>query len=299
MAASVPFPESGGGVPARAPRPGTALSSSAQAVLAALLEARTGQHIASHRSTRVDTVLLPLMRERRFDTMDQLIHAILNGRDPQLAGRVIDALVNGESSFFRDAAVFDHIADRIAEVERSGRRARIWSAGCSTGQEPLSIAMAFAERQEQSGALMPEIIATDVSETAIARAKTGCYTQFEVQRGLPIRHLIRWFEGRPGSEWAARPDLLRHIQFRQHNLVADPAPRGVFDLILCRNVMLYLAPEPKMRAFRTIADALRPSGGLILGAGETVLGQTDLFQLAATGRGVYEKAVPGDPVRHA
>ncbi len=275
--------------------PGGVVTAQALTVLAALLEARTGQQIASHRSTRVDTVLLPLMRERRFDTLDQLVNAVLDGRDPHLAGRVIDALVNGESSFFRDPHVFDHIVDRVAEVERSGRRARIWSAGCSTGQEPLSLAIVFAERQQQTGVPIPEIVATDVSETAIARARTGSYTQFEVQRGMPIRRLVRWFEGRSGDEWTAKPELIRHIQYRQLNLIADPAPSGLFDLVLCRNVMLYLAPEPKKRAFQVIAEALRPSGGLILGAGETVIGQTDLFQIAATGRAVYEKCATDGP----
>ena len=105
------------------------MSGQSLAVLSALLEARTGQQIASHRSTRVDTVLLPLMRERRMETLDQLVCAVLDGRDPQLAGRVIDALVNGETSFFRDPHVFEHILETVAEVERDGRRARIWSAG--------------------------------------------------------------------------------------------------------------------------------------------------------------------------
>ncbi len=282
-----------------AARPGGVVTAQALTVLAALLEARTGQQIASHRSTRVDTVLLPLMRERRFDTLDQLVNAVLDGRDPHLASRVIDALVNGESSFFRDPHVFDHIVERVAEVERSGRRARIWSAGCSTGQEPLSLAIVFAERQQQIGTPIPEIVATDVSETAIARARTGCYTQFEVQRGMPIRRLVRWFEGRSGDEWTAKPELIRHIQYRQLNLIADPAPSGLFDLVLCRNVMLYLAPEPKKRAFHAIAEALRPSGGLILGAGETVIDQTDLFQLVATGRAVYEKCATDGPFRYA
>ncbi|WP_267433999.1 protein-glutamate O-methyltransferase CheR [Sphingomonas sp. GM_Shp_1] len=287
--------------PALAERSAThpAASGQALAVLAALLEARTGQQIVSHRSTRVDTVLLPLMRERHFDTLDQLVSAVLDGRDPSLAGRVVDALVNGETSFFRDPQVFDHVLAIVAEVERTGRRPRIWSAGCSSGQEPLSIAMLFAERHQASGMAVPEIVATDVSEAALARARSGCFTQFEVQRGLPIRQMVHWFEGRPGNEWVVRPELLRHISFRQMNLASDPAPGGPFDLVLCRNVMLYLAPEPKRRAFQTIADAMRPSAGLILGAGETVIGQTDLFQLAPVGRGVYEKCVADDPLRRA
>lgn len=284
-------------VPPKAIAPPAPPMASIQAlnVLAALLEARTGQQIVRHRSTRVDTVLLPLMRERRLDTLDQLVIAILDGSDPSLAGRVVDALVNCETSFFRDPHVFDTIIETIATVEKTGRRARIWSVGCSTGQEPLSIAMAFAERHERIGTPIPEIVATDVSEAALARARAGSYTQFEVQRGLPIRHLVRWFEGRADNEWIVRPELLRHIAFRQMNLVSDPPPGGGFDLVLCRNVMLYFAAEPKQRAFQTLAAAMRPTGGLILGAGETVIGQTDLFRLNPGGRGLYEK-IDGDTV---
>ncbi|MGE7207253.1 CheR family methyltransferase [Sphingomonas sp. NPDC019816] len=283
MRSAPPFPQPGH------PAPSPKASAQALNVLAALLEARTGQQIVRHRSTRVDTVLLPLMRERRLETLDQLVLAILDGSDPSLAGRVVDALVNCETSFFRDPQVFDLIAETVATIERTGRRARIWSVGCSTGQEPLSIAMALAERNDALGTAMPDIVATDVSEAALAKARAGSFTQFEVQRGLPIRHLVRWFEGRADNEWVVRPELLRHIAFRHMNLVSDPPPPGGFDLILCRNVMLYFAPEAKRRVFDILASAMRPGAGLILGAGETVIGQTALFRLSPGGRGLYEK----------
>ena len=264
------------------------ISSNAAAVLGALLEARTGQQLASYRSWRLDTALIPLLRERGLDTLDQLVALLLSGRDPAIGDRIVDALVNGESSFFRDSAVFDQLVEVVAEHEAAGHRVRLWSAGCATGQEPLSLAMLFAERQGEQGGAMPEIVATDVSEQALVRARAARFTQFEIQRGLPIRRMMRWFEGE-GGDWHARPELVRMIQFRRQNLVADRAPPGRFDLILCRNVLIYLSPPTKARVFETLAQALRPGGTLVLGAGETVIGHSDAFEPCRRFRGFYRR----------
>lgn len=275
----------------RPPAAGSTVSPATLQMFSALLEARTGQRIASYRSWRIDTALKSLMRDRGLGTLDQLVALLREGRDRPLADEVVDALLNQETSFFRDAPIFDLVVEAVAAAERRGHRARIWCAGCATGQEPQSLAMLFAERAE-AGAPMPEILATDVSDLALARARAGRYTQFEIQRGLPIRQLMRWFDGE-GGEWTIKPDLARRVMFRQHNLVADRPPAGAFDVILCRNVLLYLSPETKQAVFRTFADALRPDGLLVLGAGETVIGQTQLFQPSRTLRGFYERsAVP-------
>lgn len=275
----------------RPPAAGSTVSPATLQMFSALLEARTGQRIASYRSWRIDTALKSLMRDRGLGTLDQLVALLRDGRDRPLADGVVDALLNQETSFFRDAPIFDLVVEAVAAAERRGHRARIWCAGCATGQEPQSLAMLFAERAE-AGAPMPEILATDVSDLALARARAGRYTQFEIQRGLPIRQLMRWFDGE-GGEWTIKPDLARRVMFRQHNLVADRPPAGAFDVILCRNVLLYLSPETKQAVFRTFADALRPDGLLVLGAGETVIGQTQLFQPSRTLRGFYERsAVP-------
>ena len=263
--------------------PANALSPAAVRVLTALLEARTGQQLSSYRSWRLDTALKPLLKQRSLRSLDELVGQLLHGEHPGVADQIVDALVNSETSFFRDAAVFDQIAEVVAAVEARGRRPRIWCAGCSTGQEPLSLAMLFAEREKT----MPDIVATDVSETAIARARSGRYTQFEMQRGLPIRRLLRWFDGDGGPDWTIKPELTRHVQFRRANLVVEPAPPGRFDLVLCRNVLLYLSPQAKQPVFDRFAGALRPDGLLVLGAGETVIGQTRLFEPSRTVRGLY------------
>ena len=264
----------------------TAASPQAVRVLTALLEARTGQELASYRSWRLDTALKPLLKARNLRSLDELVPLILDGSDLSVADQVVDALVNGETSFFRDATIFDLLVEAVAAIEAQGRRARIWCAGCATGQEPLSLAMMFAERGDR----IPEIVATDVSDAALTRARAGRFTQFEVQRGLPIRRLMRWFDGDGSGEWVAKPDLTRLVRFRRANLVADPAPPGRFDLVLCRNVLLYLSPTAKPGVFDRFAGALRPDGLFVMGAGETVIGQTRLFEPSRTFRGLYEKA---------
>jgi chemotaxis protein methyltransferase CheR len=260
------------------------------AVLTQLLEARTGQQIAAYRSWRIDTALKPLMRARGYQTLDRLVTALLDGEDLHLADNIVDALVNNETSFFREAPVFDAVVEAVAAAEANGLRPRIWCAGCSTGQEPLSLAMLFAERREAGGGAMPDIVATDVSEAVLARAKSGRYSQFEIQRGLPIRRAMRWFEATPTGDWVASPELVRSISYRTLNLVSEQWPLGRFDVVLCRNVLLYLSGERKLGVFGRLADAMRPGGLLVLGAGETVIGQTDRFQPSMRQRGFYEVA---------
>jgi chemotaxis protein methyltransferase CheR len=264
-------------------------SASSITVLTALLEARTGQQITAYRSWRMDTALKPLLRERNLDTLDQLVSQMLVGNDRIIGDRIVDALLNQETSFYRDASVFDMIVAAVEQAETEKRRVRIWCAGCSTGQEPLSLAMLFAERQEAKGLAVPEIVGTDVSEAAIARARAGRYTQFEIQRGLPIRRMMRWFDS-DGGDWVAKPELVKMIAFRRLNLVAESAPPGRFDVVLCRNVLLYLSTETKGLVFPRIAGALRPGGLFVMGAGETVIGQTRLFEPSKRHRGCYELA---------
>ena len=267
--------------------PAPAASQATINVLTALLEARTGQQIAAYRSWRLDTALKPLLRARKLDTLDQLVTQLLQGSDRSIGDSIVDALVNQETSFFRDAQVFEMLAEAVADAERDGRRPRIWCAGCSTGQEPLSLAMQFAERRETSGVPMPEIVATDVSDAAVARARSGRFSQFEIQRGLPVRRMIRWFDT-TGGDWVAKPDLLGMVAFRRMNLVSDPAPPGQFDVVLCRNVLLYLSTDTKAEVFPKIAKAMKPGGVLVMGAGETVIGQTSAFAPSKRFRGFYE-----------
>ena len=268
----------------------------AMTVLASLLEARTGQQIAANRAWRIETALKPVLKIRGHETLDQLVAELLDDHSGIIADMVVDALLNQESSFFRDASVFDTVVSAIdARQQPGGRRPRIWSAACSTGQEPLSLAMLFADRFEKTGQAEPEILATDVSDAAIQRARAARFSQFEIQRGLPVRQMIKWFEA-DGSDWLASPELVRKINFRRHNLVGDPAPAGRFDVVLCRNVLFYLSPTLRKRVFHLLAEVIRPGGLLVLGAGETVTGQTDAFAPSADYRSLYER-VPAPAIQ--
>lgn len=266
------------------------VSDSSSRILAGLLEARTGQQLTMNRRWRIETALASILRDRGIPTLDELITILVMGREPALANQVVEALLNNETYFFRDRAPFD-LLSRAALPELQQRRAasrkiRIWSAGCSTGQEAYSIAMLFAEDPVRWSGWTIDIMATDVSEAAVKRARDGMYTQFEVQRGLGIAQMIRWFEETPDG-WRAIEPLRKNLRFQVHNLL-EPAPHPrEFDIVLCRNVLLYLNAERKAQVFDRMADAMAPDGWLMLGAGETVIGQTRRFEADPASRGLY------------
>ncbi|WP_239987374.1 CheR family methyltransferase [Sphingosinithalassobacter portus] len=271
-------------------RPAPPASAGAMNLIASLLEQRTGQQIAANRTWRIETALKPVLRELQLDTLDQLATRLVTDQKADIAEKVVDALLNQETSFFRDNGVLDMAVSALTafQAENPQRRLRVWSAGCSTGQEPLSLAILAHEHDIKGGGMLPEIVATDISPAALDRARAGLYSQFEIQRGLPIRRMIDWFDGE-GNEWTAKADLVRRVRFRKHNLVSDPPPPGKFDIVLCRNVLLYFSLALRRQVFETLAAALRPGGLLVLGAGETVIGQTDAFAPSDRYRGFYQR----------
>ncbi|MGN5373880.1 CheR family methyltransferase [Sphingomonas hankookensis] len=274
-------------VPLRPPPLGSAANK-----IVTLLEQRTGQHLDAGRAWRIDSALQPMLRERGLTSLDELVARMTaGGRAEQgLADLVVDALLNQETSFFRDAGVLDLVVAAAADMAgASPRRLRIWSAACSTGQEPLSLAMLFSEAQERSGLPFPEIRATDISARALKRARAGRYTQFEIQRGLSIRRMMRWFEVRE-DQWEAKAELRYRLLFAQQNLMSDAMPGGRFDIVLCRNVLMYLSPAARSHVLDRIAGVLRPGGLLMLGAGETVIGHTEALVPSERYRGLYRLA---------
>jgi chemotaxis protein methyltransferase CheR len=258
--------------------------------LASLLEQRTGQQIGPNRLWRVETVLKSLMRERGIPDLDALVTTLSLGRDPTLATEVVEALLNNETFFFRDAQAFELVRngaiEAIRQARASTRRIRIWCAGCSTGQEAYSLAMTFADARAKWEGWSVDITATDVSEAAIQKARGGYYSQFEIQRGLPVSSMLKWFD-QVGEEWRVKRELAGYLRFRRHNVLM--AQTGSFDLILCRNVLLYFSAERRREAFDRLASSLAPDGYLMLGAGETVIGQTDAFASSPELRGLYRK----------
>src|SRR5258708_15098321 len=245
------------------------------------------------RRWRIETALSALLRERDIGTLDELITILVMGREPSLSQKVVEALLNNETYFFRDRAPFDvlqrHALPDLAERRVKSKRLRIWSAGCSTGQEVYSLSMLFAEEVDKWRGWTIDILGTDVSTACIDRARAGVYSQFEVQRGLGINQMIKWFE-ECADGWRAVEPLRKLLRFQVHNLL-EPAPHpGDFDIVLCRNVLLYLSPEKKALAFERIASAMAEDGWLMLGAGETVIGQSTKLGADINARGLYRLA---------
>jgi len=270
------------------------VSDSSSRILAGLLEARTGQQLTMSRRWRIETALSALLRERGIPTLDELITILVMGREPSLATKVVEALLNNETYFFRDRTPFDLLSHaalpKLLKRRQATKRLRIWSAGCSTGQEAYSLAMLFAEDPMRWSGWTIDMLGSDVSESAIQRAREGAYSQFEVQRGLGIAQMIKWFEECENG-WRAIEPLRRLARFQVHNLL-EPAPHpGEFDIVLCRNVLLYLNAERRTQVFERIAGAMAADGCLMLGAGETVIGQTRRFEADIEARGLYRLAV--------
>ena len=273
------------------------VSDSSSRILAGLLEARTGQQLTMSRRWRIETALSALLRERGIPTLDELITILVMGREPSLATQVVEALLNNETYFFRDRMPFDMLSQvalpKLQQRRQQTKRLRIWSAGCSTGQEAYSLAILFAEDPVKWAGWTIDILGSDVSESAVRRARDGIYSQFEVQRGLGITQMIRWFE-ECDDGWRAIEPLRRMVRFQVQNLL-EPAPHpGQFDIVLCRNVLLYLNAERRAQVFDRIADAMAPDGSLMLGAGETVIGQTKRFWADPDSRGLYRPLEPGE-----
>ena len=266
------------------------VSDSSSRILAGLLEARTGQQLTMNRRWRIETALASLLRERGIPTLDELITILVMGREPALATHVVEALLNNETYFFRDRQPFDLLAAQalpaLIAARADKKRLRLWSAGCSTGQEAYSLAMMFAEDPLKWQGWTIDILGTDVSSAVVDRARSGTYTQFEVQRGLGIAQMIKWFE-ECDDGWRAVEPLRRPVRFQVHNLLEPPPHPGQFDIVLCRNVLLYLNAEKRSQAFDRLASAMAPDGALMLGAGETVIGQTKKLASDRACRGLY------------
>ena len=278
-------------------------------IIADLLTSRTGQQLTEGRRWRVSTALSGLYREFGIENVDQLACLLERPGEHRLATRVVEALLNNETYFFRDhayfAALLSQVLPELARRREDSRRLRIWSAGCSTGQEALSLAMGFAEQPGRWQDWTIEILGTDVSNKAVEQARKGVYSQFEIQRGISVAQMLNFFEETAGG-WQAADRIRAFTRFERHNILDPAPPPGKFDLILCRNVLLYFDPTTRRAAFNRLANALADDGPLMLGAGETVVGQTDRLEPAPSGGSIYQHkahavagARPPSPLRHA
>jgi chemotaxis protein methyltransferase CheR len=253
-----------------------------------LLKDRSGLDLSADKQYLVESRLVPVARRGGLSGITDLVARIKGGADA-LTLEVVEAMTTNETFFFRDKSPFDHLREAVLPAlvqARASRRAlRIWCAASSTGQEPYSIAMCVKEFAGLAGWRV-EIVATDLSQAVLEKSKSGIFSQFEVQRGLPIQMLVKYFT-QTGELWQLNADIRAMVQHRQLNLMQDFSHLGPFDVIFCRNVLIYFDQDTKADIFGRLAKLLEPDGVLALGAAESVVGITDAFKPYAERRGLY------------
>ena len=261
--------------------------------LAALLKRQSGLVLSPDKMYLVESRLLPITRKHGMESLAALAVALRASPETgQLVKEVVDAMTTNESFFFRDIKPFDQfkqlVLPRLMQGRATTKKIRIWSAACSSGQEPYTLAMILREEGAKLAGWRFEIMATDISNEMLEKSKAGFYSQFEVQRGLPVQYLVKYF-AQMGDKWKIEPSLREIIQFREFNLLNDPAPLGAFDVVFCRNVLIYFDNDTKRQILDRISRIMPADGFLYLGGAETVLGISDKFQAYPSERGVYCK----------
>ncbi len=255
-----------------------------------MLKERSGLVLAAEKQYLAESRLLPVARQHGMSTLTDLIAALKARSAPQLDGKVVDAMTTNETFFFRDKVPFEHVRHVVMPALIAARarekRIRIWCAAAATGQEPYSIAMTLKGMGAALHGFRVDIVATDLVGDVLERAKAGIYSQFEVQRGLPIQMLVKYFT-QAGEAWQIAPELRAMVQFRTLNLLNDFSPLGRFDLVFCRNVLIYFDQPAKTQVLKRLANQMPDDGFLILGAAETVVGLTDMFKPMPDQRGLY------------
>jgi chemotaxis protein methyltransferase CheR len=254
------------------------------------LKERSGLVLSADKQYLVESRLLPVARRAGFAGLSELVEALKFGNDPTLMIAVVEAMTTNESFFFRDKVPFEHfrtiVMPALVATRRHARSIRIWCAAASTGQEPYSLAMCLKAMERDITGWRIEILATDLSGEVLEKARQGLYTQFEVQRGLPIQLLLKHFM-QVGELWQIAPELRAMVKYRQLNLLSDFSKLGPFDLIFCRNVLIYFDQETKIDVLERLARVTASDGYLVLGAAETVVGLTNCFRIVGDKHGLY------------
>ncbi len=244
-----------------------------------LLLKESGLVITPEKMYLLESRLLPIAQEQNLKTLDELVDKLRTSGDKDLQYAIVEAMTTNETSFFRDKSPFDRLKNNVLPVFLKARAAqkklRILSAACSSGQEPYSLAMTLKEYKGLNGWDV-HITATDLSNEILTQARAGIYSQFEVQRGLPVQMLVKYF-AQDGDKWAVKDDLKSMITFKEANLLTDISTLGKFDIVLCRNVLIYFDVETKAKVLRDIKEIIPQDGVLFLGGAETVIGITDSF----------------------
>lgn len=261
--------------------------------LSALVRKRSGIVLTPEKTYLMNSRLTPVARKHGLGGVEDLVKALKGGGGPKLETDIVEAMTTNESFFFRDSLPFDNfrevILPHIQQARATQKSFRVWCAAASAGQEPYSLAMLLKEAGSKLTGWRHEILGTDISEEILEKAKAGLYSQFEVQRGLPIQFLPRYFDKR-GDMWQVNATLRAMVQFRKFNLLDRMAGLGRFDVVFCRNVLIYFDRETKADILARIAAQMPDDGFLILGAAETVIGVSNVFEPVPGSRGLYKPA---------
>lgn len=259
-------------------------------LLCGIVKSRSGLTLSPDKAYLLENRLMAVSRKWGMNDIDGLAAAVRGGPNEELLREITEAMTTNETLFFRDQTPFEQlekiVLPRLLQSRRDTREIRIWSAACSSGQEPYSIAMLLKGMGGILADWRIEILATDISRTMLDKARAGLYTQFEVQRGLPIAMLMKHFR-QAGDKWEIDPTIRGMVEYREFNLLNDPTPLGKFDVVFCRNVLIYLDQPTKTRVLENIWKLMPNDGVLYMGGAETVMGVTEKFQPVSDHRGMY------------
>ena len=256
-----------------------------------LVRTQSGLALTADKRYLVDSRLKPIAREHGLADVDAVLAQLRARPSSELARQCVDAMATHETFFFRDGTPFNLFEKRVLpaliSARQSTRALRIWCAACSSGQEPYSLAILLQEAAARLSGWRLEIVATDMSEGILGKARSGVYSSFEVKRGLSEDRLKRWFTPE-GPNWRVSPALQQMVTFKPHNLLAGAAGLGAFDVIFCRNVLIYFDVAQKRTILQQLSRVLNRDGALFLGSAETVLGVTDAFELTPGASGLFQ-----------
>ncbi len=260
-------------------------------LFATLVKQRSGLVLTSEKAYLLESRLFPVARKHNIKSLEDLAQTLRARHDEVLMSDITEAMTTNESFFFRDQKPFilfqKKLLPRLIKLRANKKHIRIWSAAASSGQEAYSLAMVCVEEAAKLQGWKVEIIGTDLSREMVARAKSGVYSQFEVQRGLPVTHLVKYFQQIAGDKWQIKDTIRQMVQFKEGNLLSDFGIDGSFDIVFCRNVLIYFDLPTKTKVLGGIAQTMHPDGYLILGGAETVLGVSEKFKIVNGEHGLY------------
>ncbi|MCP4393884.1 MAG: protein-glutamate O-methyltransferase [Alphaproteobacteria bacterium] len=258
--------------------------------LANMLKKESGLVLTEDKAYLLESRLMPVARKQNLTGLDDLVEVLMKEANLLLKKDVIEAMTTNESFFFRDVKPFDQFKDVVLpymlKSRAKTRKLRIWCAAASSGQEPYSLAMILKNEQAKLAGWNVEIVGTDISDDILEKAKAGLYTQFEVQRGLPVQMLVKYFS-KVDEKWQINNEIRSMVKFKNWNLLENLNGLGQFDVVFCRNVLIYFDQQTKGEVLDRIAGNMPKDAFLYLGGAETVLGITDKFKPLAGQRGVY------------